>query len=375
MWGVTLARSSGAEIRRAIGRIQRLCCLGLGGQALMPALMTALQEMVPASNRQFYWPDLRMEIANCYLEGPGADFLALYLGEFYHGRERDVRMTFPEIMRTRYPSAAGDIFPRCFRVEWSEFLRSEYYNVLRRPCGMMHGALFKLTEGGRPVGVFHFFRSSDEPVFTQREFAILDALHDFVAHGLHQGLSEDVFTDTEDRALVVVNPAGQILHRTSDAHRLLYMALLPRWAAETTRRARLDQPPQLACLCKALTATFSGDLPAEAPVLRIRNDWGEFVLRAYWLNPSHPQEPSRFIGVTIERREPKSLGLVRRVEGLPLTEREKQLCLLLARGHDTVNAARAMGVAEHTVITHRRHLYHKLGVSNRLTLIDRLHPE
>jgi hypothetical protein len=45
----------------AMGRIYRLCCLGLGGQRLMPALMSALNELVPASSRHFYWADLQMD--------------------------------------------------------------------------------------------------------------------------------------------------------------------------------------------------------------------------------------------------------------------------------------------------------------------------
>ena len=78
------------------------------------------------------------------------------------------------------------------------------------------------------------------------------------------------------------------------------------------------------------------------------------------------------VGVTIERREPRSLGLWRKIEALPLSQREKQACLLLARGHDTVNVARTMGISEHTAISHRRNLYNKLGIENRLALIERL---
>jgi DNA-binding CsgD family transcriptional regulator len=114
------------------------------------------------------------------------------------------------------------------------------------------------------------------------------------------------------------------------------------------------------------------DSPCAAPVLRRRSSWGEFVLRAYWLDTPQAEAFSRFIGITIERREPLSLGLWRTIEALPLSRREKQVCLLLARGHDTANAARAMGVSEHTAVSHRRNLYNKLGVANRLMLIERL---
>jgi DNA-binding CsgD family transcriptional regulator len=368
-----MALSQSAETRRAVGRIQRLCCLGLGGQRLMPALMSAVNQLVPASNRQFYWADLRMEIANCYIEGPGLDYLSLYLSEFSGGRrEREVRLTFPEMMRTRFPSAAGDVFERFFKVDWSTFVRSDYYNLLRRPCGIEKGVLFKVMTACRPLGAFHFFRSVGEPAFTPQDFALLEGLHGFIAHSLVDGPGEDGYADTEDRALVILDRRGLLLHMSPEAHRLLLMALVPQWASETAIRMRLDNPPELAQLCQTLSAASSACLRSTPPVVRRNNAWGEFVLRAYWLDASRSEESSRFIGVTIERREPRSLSLWRKVEALPLSQREKQVCLMLARGHDAANVARAMGVSEHTVISHRRSLYSKLGVENRLALIGRL---
>ena len=276
------------------------------------------------------------------------------------------------MMRTRYPSSAGDIFPRFFTVDWRTFLRSDYYNLVRRPNGMETGILFKIAEAGRPVGAFHFFRSIDEPEFTPRDYAVLDALHGFIAHGLVDGPAEDRYNDAGDRALVILDRTGRPRHLSPEARRLLLMALVPRWAPDTAARLRPHEAAELVQLSRALTAASTGGLPAAPPVLRRTNPWGEFVLRAYWLDPPHGEESSHLIGVTIERREPRRLALWRRVEALPLSGREKEVCLLLARGHDAANAARAIGVGEQTVVSHRRSLYTKLGVETRWGLIDRL---
>ena len=367
-----MALSQGAETRRAVARVQRLCCLGLGGQQLMPALMAALNEIVPASNRQFYWADLAMEIGNCYVEGPRVEVLPIFLSEFSGGhRELEVRMTFPEVMRTRYPSAVGDIFSRVFTVDWNTFLRSDYYNLLWRPYGIATGTLFKISQAGRPVGAFYFFRGGNETAFTPRDYALLEALHGFVAHGLTDGLAKDRYNDAGDRGLAILDRAGRLLHLSPEARRLLLMALVPRWAPDTARAMRLDAPAELVQLCWALAAS-TGRLPAAPPVLRRTNAWGDFVLRAYRLDAPRGEEPLRLVGITVERREPRRLALWRRVEALPLSGREKQVCLLLARGHDAAHAARAIGVGEHTLVSHRRNLYHKLGVDNRLALIERL---
>ena len=136
---------------------------------------------------------------------------------------------------------------------------------------------------------------------------------------------------------------------------------------------RLDSLPEIAHLCQTLCAACVDALPRAPPVLRRRNGWGEFVLRAYSLYPTDLEAMPGLIGIIVERREALSLNLLRKIELLDLTAREKELSLLLARGHDTADAVQAMGVSKNTVITHRRSLYHKLSVESRSALIGRLH--
>jgi DNA-binding CsgD family transcriptional regulator len=128
-------------------------------------------------------------------------------------------------------------------------------------------------------------------------------------------------------------------------------------------------------LCHTLAATAKGQIGQPPPVLRLRNPWGEFVLRAYWLGPTDGAEQTRHIGITIERRVPRALALRRRVEDLPLTGREKQLCLqLLAHARSRQDLADAMGVSTGTVITHQSSIYAKLGVHSRAELLAALLP-
>jgi DNA-binding CsgD family transcriptional regulator len=101
---------------------------------------------------------------------------------------------------------------------------------------------------------------------------------------------------------------------------------------------------------------------------------GEFILRAYWLGSTDGAEQTRHIGITIERRVPRALALRRRVEDLPLTGREKQLCLLLAHARSRQDLADAMGVSTGTVITHQSSIYAKLGVHSRAELLAALLP-
>ena len=338
----------------------------------MPALMSTLQDVIPSSNRQFYAADAQLEIADCYLEGPCTAMLPLYFDKFYNRLEREVRHTFAEVMAARYPSAAGMIFPRYAKVDWRTFLRSDFYNLVVRPSGMVQGINLRLRENGRPVAALNLFRSEREPAFASCDLALLDALQGFIAHGLREGLDEECFVDTEDRSLIIVSAEGKLLHLSTEGQRLLSMALVARWSPDTARQLRLEGHPEVVHLCRTLVSIHAGNLPGGPPAIRRRNAWGEFVMRAYWLDPMRVGGPERLVGIVIDRREPRSLGLLHKVEALSLTEREKDVCLLLVHDHGTANIARAMNLAESTVITHRRHIYQKLGVGSRSALIDRL---
>jgi DNA-binding CsgD family transcriptional regulator len=84
-------------------------------------------------------------------------------------------------------------------------------------------------------------------------------------------------------------------------------------------------------------------------------------------------EKTRHIGITIEGVAAPTCAK-RRVEDLALTEREKQLCVLLCRDSSREDIADAMGVSVGTTITHKSSIYAKLGVHNRVELLAALLP-
>ncbi|MEC4271659.1 helix-turn-helix transcriptional regulator [Adlercreutzia sp. R25] len=57
-------------------------------------------------------------------------------------------------------------------------------------------------------------------------------------------------------------------------------------------------------------------------------------------------------------------------EAHALTEREAEVLGILARGHGLGRVQEALFIAEGTAITHRRHIYQKLGVHSKAELID-----
>ena len=49
--------------KSAIAQFRQLCCLGLGGPAVMPSLLAALHEIVPSESNAFFWADERGALA------------------------------------------------------------------------------------------------------------------------------------------------------------------------------------------------------------------------------------------------------------------------------------------------------------------------
>jgi DNA-binding NarL/FixJ family response regulator len=69
-----------------------------------------------------------------------------------------------------------------------------------------------------------------------------------------------------------------------------------------------------------------------------------------------------------EDEESVSLPSKERIESL-LSEREIEVLLFLAKGNTTAEVARLLELSAHTVATHVKHIYRKLGVHNKSACI------
>jgi DNA-binding CsgD family transcriptional regulator len=133
---------------------------------------------------------------------------------------------------------------------------------------------------------------------------------------------------------------------------------------------KLELPPPLARLARALAAVFEADAAWAAPVHHHRNGWGEFVFRAYWLDGADTEPP--LVGIRINRQEPLPVRLLRRMERLPLSERQIEVSLHLACGHTYTAIAERLGLTRSTAIYHAQEAFNKLGVASRAELQAKL---
>lgn len=313
---------------QALARIQRLCCLGFGSEMLMPDLIREVAGLIPSQGGVFWWLGSNLEIKNVYSSLP--DWInGLWLKEFQGThRENQVFRPFRQFMTIAVQNHVHQ-FVELLVVDYPTFLRSDYYNVICRPSGCGEVLMLRVRGARRTFGVLYLFHAVGAPV-EHRNIKILELIAGFVAHGMTRARSgEDAFADSEDRALFVTDVDGTVRHAGPQARFLLTMALNPRWLPTAEWRGMRDPLPEIARLGRTLAATANGKIGQTPPVLRLRTPWGEFVLRAYWFGPTDGTERTRQIGITIERRVPRSLALLRRVEETcrSRTERSSFACL------------------------------------------------
>lgn len=367
-----MPRSATETDKHALGRIQRLCCLGVGGQMLMPDLIREMSGLIPSQLRVFFWFGPKMEIINSYGTLP-AELKKIYFEQVAGTRiDRDVWQPYWECVGRR-GSRLVQRAAQIMCVDERTFVHSHYYNLLIRPIDGYEPLMMPIRDANRIHGMFFIWRAVGEVPFDARKLSMLEAMAGFIAHGMTPArVDDDAFADSDARALFVADPDGTLRYAGTQAQQLLMMALNPSWSPTASFRGLGEPMPEIAWLCRTLAATARGEIGHQPPVLRLRNQWGKFVLRAYWLEPTDGTEPTRRIGVTLERRVPRALALRGKIESLPLTGREKQFCLLLSRDPSGRDLSDAMGLAPNTVISHQRSVYAKLCVHSRAELLAEL---
>jgi DNA-binding CsgD family transcriptional regulator len=337
---------------------------------VVPDLLRELDLLIPCGRSFFGWVGADLEATNFYVHNPPPSH-DLYLREFYETREYEIFQNNFQRASQFSPSHVFQLYCDRLKVDRRAYQRSDIYNILTPYIDDTLGLIVR--EPGRVFGSLQLIRSGEPPLFTPRESSLLQAVSGFIAHAMTPApVVDPACIESGDQALFVAGHDGRVHHAGARARQLLLMALLPGIAPSADRHAFAETPDELVQLCRALSATASGETGQPPPVLRRRNAWGEFVLRAYWFGPTDGETQTPHIGITIERRVPRALALWRRVEALPLTAREKQYCLLAARDRERDDIADAMGLSANTVTTFRRSVYAKLGVHSRAGLVATL---
>lgn len=349
-----------------LAQIRQLCCLGLGGEAIMPSLLRELHELVPCDSAGFFWVDAAGEMSNLYAERLlPPDIMRMYFTRFYDDRERGFRNGFARMAQrgALVSSAAFD----------EDFYRSEYYNLILRHLDAHYLLYALIREGTGPLGQLSLYRPRNSVAFSAADREQLAGVTRYIAHGLHAGPIDDpIRTERGEAAtaVVVLDRLGHPVHVAPDGERLLFLASHARISPAALARESGDVPETLRALCRCIDKVYK-DEPAAPPVASIENAWGKFVFRAYPLGGA-AGVPGGLVAVTIHHREPLPLTLMRSMKQSGLSTKQKEVMLLLAGGNSQQQIAQRLGVSQNTASYHVRQLYNKLDAHDRGEAISRL---
>lgn len=344
-----------------IAYIRQLCFLGLGGQVIMPEILRALHGLVPSTFNLFLWADAHHQLSNMYSEN-SAMYLAQsrYLKDFYNSAEvQAYKTTFSEAMRTgRGWCNSARLGP--------EFLASDIYQHLLKPCDIRHCVEVTIWDNDRGLGSLVLNRSHDQKPFREEEEILLRSLTPYLAHGLRgmRDLRGEAAPSGESGTLII-DDQDRIVQFCPEGKRLLMLATHNTFSG-------FSSPLQKSAAIKRLRNNVESGLHGErsVPVQRHRNAWGEFVFRAYPLSTRTERDGS--IAMVIERHEPVPITLMRKLRKLPVTARQREVCLLLSYGYTHSMIGERMHVSKHTATDYVRKIYDKLDVRSQDQLMKKL---
>ena len=351
-----------------IAHFRQLCCLGVDSQTAMPSLLKTLHGLIGSNSNSFYWAAHNGDITNVYMEQlMPKDIAACFFKEFLNNRTRefsalDLRKYLP---KGSVVGNSAKVFPKSFH-------HSDVYNLIWRPQSRKHLLWARIRDAeGRANGIA-LSRVAGDAEFSVRDEQLLAQLAPYLAHALNaRPVVPAHQVDSGESAVVVLNRRGEVEHESAEGRRLLLLAAHPRIAPGTVDwRGDSIVPAVLGSLLERIEAVAAGR-PTSPPVIELQNPWGKFVMRAYPMESGGPAANGPVV-ILIERHVPLKLKLLNAMQSLPLSAKQKEVCLLLTDGSSYHDLAARLGVRPNTVVDHVRKIYDKLDVRSHHELLSKL---
>jgi DNA-binding CsgD family transcriptional regulator len=251
--------------------------------------------------------------------------------------------------------------------------RSGRYRSFMRPLGFEDELRAVLTVGSGPWGLVTLWRRGGQPVFSAEETDLVASVAAPLAEALRararpvelpSGLG-----DEDQPGMMIFDTDGGLV--SADDRALAWLAELPP-ERSVPNACGADQPLWLlvTVLRAAAVVRGVGDGTARARVRQRHGRW--LVGHASCTAP--PDGSGGYVAVVLGPATPREIALLV-VEAYDLTERERQITGLIARGSRTADIAAELYVSAHTVRDHVKTIFQKVGVSSRGELVATLYAQ
>ncbi len=347
----------------AIAYLRQLCCLGLDKGIVIPEFLRAVQTVIPSGSNTFTGVDERFTPSYHLLEFVPTEFdevTPLVVSSFYTPERLSRGANW-----FRQHQVCTDM-----TVLDESFYESDMYNLVFRPFDQHHALNSPVMQLGKPVGMVALYRPCQQKPFNSNEQALFVRLLPYVTHALHTVDGKDIqYSENGSLGMMIMDTHGTILYLTNEAKNLLALVCHPVLAANACVKKN-ELLAKLARLCRDLDTIFRGK-DAAPPAWSHTNDRGRFTFRAYWLNKQN-NEPGGLVGMTIEHQEPLVLKILRAMQNLPLSSRQKEVALMLAQGFSSEKIGERLHIKLTTVKDHIDKIFTKLDIYHREELLPKL---
>ncbi len=243
--------------------------------------------------------------------------------------------------------------------------RSSRQREVRRPGGFADEIRVVLANGVGTWGGLTLFREANRPHYTPTEIRRVASLAPVITDGLRRAALLSAPAELDDHCVLVLNPDDSVAMGDHGADHWL-----DRLNVSSRTGARL--PLVITAVVRQARALLAAEqLPASGVRLAracVHTSVGWLLVRGSVLG-SGPEAP---VAVTLEAaRAPEMAPLIAAAYGL--TERERQVTALIARGNSTAQVAREMHLSAYTVQDYLKSIFDKTGTSTRGDLVSRLY--
>jgi DNA-binding CsgD family transcriptional regulator len=337
----------------ALTFVRHLCAAGVPGAQLLPALLPAIRELVPAQSAAFFYANAKGDMSNIVAERLlSLDVMAVYYARYH----RTDALAFAQGYRARV--ALEDPISTHTLTE-AERARPYYRDVLSK-IGADH-FLYAIVrdEVGEPVGQLSLYRGATDAAFSERDCAALRALLPEISPAI---------ATRADRAPTHVALAMV----TAQAHALLgARGKVSGWSQNwepTLRMFASDRltPAETVAEAKRVAnalRTLRGQLKKGIRFGTHQNANGAFE---WSLTPLDARDAAaKLILVSVTQKRPKALALANGAALLGLSIAQTRVALLLANGTQTTDIALLCGVSINTASYHVKEVFTKCNVTYR----------
>jgi DNA-binding CsgD family transcriptional regulator len=352
-----------------VAYVRQICASALPAEAVAALLANALPSLVPSAF-MFCWTN---DCAGNVVAVVGNDSSALaHFSATYPGMQS--ASTDPSTDPSTESSYKVRLSSGRSAVDNSSnmghaCLASELYERVFRPLGVDSGIRgIAISPRGNSAGI-GMLRLRGERKMGEVHERQLAAVLPYIEYALDVCPPEaGVATIYDGKASMMVNARTGERFENAEANRLILLAAGNCVDAENMKRQWVRQLVQNLLTLDAGAGTYTR---AELPHFTVQNAFGIFSFRAQWL-VSSLRPDRRMVSIDIERQMPRLMRALERIPKLPLSPRQREICVRLADGRSIEEVANALGLRPATMTGYVTDIYERLGVHSRAELIERV---